>query len=182
MDDLSCLSFHKPSGLSHYYPTCWSKLIAFMSGGVSGWSTGSGHVTACSKHVAPGGPQTWFRMQHSTHAQNQWRALCFSYHFDARLKTQHIFQQDFFNKLFYMQTNCLFRQEFDFTMMVFFFCSLWVALSIWFTVSEPSWLMTVMTIKTYIHQCVSVSLQKPSVIQYFLWPLLLHPSSFGTWM
>lgn len=147
MDDLSCLSFHKPSGLSHYYPTCWSKLIAFMSGGVSGWSTGSGHVTACSKHVAPGGPQTWFRMQHSTHAQNQWRALCFSYHFDARLKTQHIFQQDFFNKLFYMQTNCLFRQEFDFTMM--FFCFVFLTLSSTVYMLHCKW--TIMTHDCYDH-------------------------------
>lgn len=112
--------------------------------GVSGWSTGSGHVTACSKHVAPGGPQTWFRMQHSTHAQNQWRALCFSYHFDARLKTQHIFQQDFFNRLFYMQTNCLFRQEFDFTMM--FFCFVFLTLSSTVYMLHCKW--TIMT-----HDC-----------------------------
>lgn len=36
MDDLSCLSFHKPSSLSHYYPACWSKLIVFVSGGSVG--------------------------------------------------------------------------------------------------------------------------------------------------
>lgn len=79
--------------------------------GVSGWSTGSGHVLACEKHGAPGGPQTWLRMQRSTDAHNQWCALCSSCHSGSGLKRQHLFQQALVNKLFYMQTNCSFWQE-----------------------------------------------------------------------
>lgn len=76
--------------------------------GVSGWSTGSGHVPACGKHWAPRGPKTRFRMQHSTDAHNLWGVLCFSCLSDSRLKWQHLFQQALVNKLFYMQTNCSF--------------------------------------------------------------------------